>query len=310
MKILVVEDDPSVVNTLRHLLSSYHYAVDFAIDGEAGLEMAQAFDYELMLLDVLLPRLDGISLCQLLREQGMQMPILLLTGQGGTSQKAIALNAGADDYLVKPFETEELIARVQALLRRGGPKSKPLLTWGSLSMDPNRRMVSYGTHFLEMTPKEYAILELFLRNSQKVLSMRGILDQVWRSVESPGEETVRVHIKDLRKKLNAVGAPKDFIKTIYRTGYQLNPLYSSVLTGNFETSLTMSQIAELTTLNETLRAKVDSLLAEQVELRQKNQALAMTEKELEKEMEKAQSQCQQLKQQLDDCTTLIAVYYP
>ena len=118
MKILVVEDEPIVAQTLNLLLSRFNYSVDVAADGEAGLEMAQAFKYDLVVMDVCLPKLDGISLCQQLRHKGFQSPILLLTGRGGGAQKAIALNAGADDYVVKPFDAEELIARIQALLRR------------------------------------------------------------------------------------------------------------------------------------------------------------------------------------------------
>ncbi|HEY9658362.1 MAG TPA: response regulator transcription factor, partial [Allocoleopsis sp.] len=114
MKILVVEDDPAVAHTLQLLFSSYSYAVDIASDGDAGLQLADAFDYDLMLLDVILPGMDGITLCQRLRAKGLKTPILLLTGQGEGRQKAIALNAGADDYVVKPFDTEELVARVQA----------------------------------------------------------------------------------------------------------------------------------------------------------------------------------------------------
>jgi DNA-binding response OmpR family regulator len=132
MKILVVEDDRAVAQTLQLLFSSYNYAVDIAADGKVGLQMVDAFEYDLILLDVRLPGLDGISVCQQLRTQGFQQPILLLTGQGGGHEKAIALNAGADDYMVKPFDAEELIARVHALLRRGNSITQPILTWGDL----------------------------------------------------------------------------------------------------------------------------------------------------------------------------------
>ncbi|MGF1523884.1 MAG: response regulator transcription factor, partial [Leptolyngbyaceae cyanobacterium] len=227
MKILVVEDDSSVAQTLQILLSNYHYAVDIAADGEAGLEMADTFDYDLVLLDIWLPGIDGISVCRQLRAQGLKMPILVLTAQAGGSQKVNALNAGADDYVVKPFDVEELMARVQALLRRGGIRTQPILTWGALSLEPSSRSVRYDTQLLPLTPKEYGILELFLRNPQRVFSARATLDQVWSSTESPGEEVVRVHLKEVRKKLKAVGIPEDFIKTIHRTGYRLNPLYAA-----------------------------------------------------------------------------------
>ncbi|MBE9079907.1 response regulator transcription factor [Romeria aff. gracilis LEGE 07310] len=158
MKILVVEDDFTVAQTLQHLLSSYHYAVDTAADGEAGLQLAEVYEYDLALLDVVLPRLDGIGLCQQLRTKGFQFPILLLTGQGGSRQKAIALNAGADDYVVKPFDPEELMARVQALLRRGGPQTKPLLQWGKLAIDPSSRRVTYGDQLLAILSTQRSIL--------------------------------------------------------------------------------------------------------------------------------------------------------
>lgn len=276
MKILTVEDDPIVAQTLKLLLTSYNYVVDIAMDGEAGLQLAESFDYDLILLDVILPKLDGISLCQALRTKGLQSPILLLTGQGGGQQKANALNAGADDYVVKPFDAEELIARVQALLRRSRATSQSVLTWGQLSIDPNRCKVAYGTELLSVTPKEYAILELFLRTPQKALSARSILEHAWTSLESPGEEAVRVHIKGLRQKLAAVGAPKDLIKTVHRVGYQLNPLYSSSLAFQMGEQATAPQIAELKSVNEELREALEELSLHQEELRQANEELAMT----------------------------------
>lgn len=274
MKILVVEDDRRVAQSLKLLLSSFNYAADIAEDGESGLQMADAYDYDLILLDVILPGLDGISVCQQLRAQGLKTPILLLTGQGGGHQKAIALNAGADDYVVKPFDTEELIARLQALLRRGAVTTQPVLTWGSLSIDPSCRQVAYGTHLLTATPKEYAILELFLRNPQNTFSSKAILDHVWRSVESPGEEAVRVHIKVLRHKLTAVGAPKDLIKTIHRVGYRLNPVYSSFLADQKEQEMSAAQIAELKSVNEELRIALEELKVAEEELREQNGQLA------------------------------------
>lgn len=306
MKILVVEDDPTVAQTLQHLLSSYHYAVDTAADGEVGLQMADAFDYDLMLLDILLPRLDGISLCQQLRASGSQIPILLLTGQGGGHQKATALNIGADDYIVKPFDAEELIARVQALLRRGGPKNQPILAWGNLSIDPSRRQVIYDTHLISVTPKEYAILELFLRNNQTVFSASAILDHVWESAESPGEEAVRVHIKEIRQKLKAAGAPKDLIKTIHRVGYRLNPLYSSFLATQREQPLTPGQIAELKSVNGELRVALEQLRSTQAELHQKNQELAIAYQTLEQEQQQLQTARDQLEGRVAERTAKLA----
>lgn len=283
MKILVVEDDPTIAHTLQLLLSTYNYAVDIAADGETGWQMAEAYKYDLILLDVILPGLDGISLCQQLRKAGYKTPILLLTGQTGGHQKAIALNAGADDYVVKPFNTEELIARVQALLRRGQASSQPILTWGQLSIDPSTRKVIYGNDSLSTTPKEYAILELLLRNPQKALSSRVMIDQVWSSLEFPGEEAVRAHIKELRRKLTRVGAPKDLIKTVHRVGYQLNPQYSNVLAVQVQQQPTTPQTAELTLVNQELRLTLEELQVADAELRQQNEQLELAQQTLELE---------------------------
>jgi len=286
MKILVVEDDENVAQTLKFLLSSYTYAVDMAADGEAGLQMADAFDYDLIVLDLVLPGLDGIGVCQQLRAKGLQLPILLLTGRDGGHQKAVALNAGADDYVVKPFDSEEFIARVQSLLRRSSSIAQPVLQWGNLCIKPSDRKVTYGTQLLALTPKEYAILELLLRNHQKVLSARAIVGHVWDSMDCPGEEAVRVHIKALRQKLKAAGAPADFVKTVYRTGYQLNPLYSSVLAAQSDQQPTVLQIAELKSVNEELRTVLEELQTAQEELIQQNEKLKIARQTIEREQQR------------------------
>ncbi len=294
MKILVVEDDRGVRQSLAFLLSGYNYAVDIAEDGETGLLMVDAYGYDLILLDVILPGMNGIQVCQQLRQQGHQTPILLLTGQGEGHQKAIALNAGADDYVVKPYDTEELIARVQALLRRGGTTDDPILTWGLLAVDPSHRRVTYGTQLLTLTPKEYAILELLLRHPQTALNAQAMLDHVWTSAESPGEEAVRVHIKEIRQKLKAVDAPPDFIKTVHRVGYRLNPLYSSFLASQQEQHLTPQQIAELKAVNEELRVTLAQLQATQTELSHKNQELERAYQALAQERQELQNTQDQL----------------
>jgi DNA-binding response OmpR family regulator len=224
MKILVVEDDPLISITLKHLLSSQSYAVDTVADGQAGWEMAEAFEYDLIVLDIKLPKLNGIDLCQQLRARGYRMPILMLTGIDDRQEKAIALNTGADDYVVKPFDSIELLARVQALLRRGKVALAPVLEWGNLRLDPSKHEVTYKARPLSLTPLEYALLELFLRDDQRVWSQAEILARVWASDRPRGEETVRYHIKELRRKLQAVGAPFELIETVYGFGYRLNPV--------------------------------------------------------------------------------------
>ena len=224
MKILVVEDDELIAQTLRIILSDQNYAVELASDGQAGLELVEMFAYDLLLLDVMLPKLDGISLCRQLRSQGYQMPILLLTGRDSKHDKATGLDAGADDYVVKPFDTEELVARIRALLRRANSSTQPLLEWGALQLDPSSFEVIYEDKLLAVTPKEYALLELFLRNNRRVFSCDAILEHLWAYDDMPGEEAVRTHIKGLRQKLKIAGAPATLIETVYGIGYRLKPL--------------------------------------------------------------------------------------
>ncbi len=263
-----------------------------------GWQMADNYAYDLILLDIVLPKLDGVNLCKQLRSKGCQTPILLLTGQGDSQQKAIALNAGADDYVVKPFDAEELIARVQALLRRGGPTTQPILTWGQLALDPSHRSVTYGSQALTLTPKEYAILELFLRNPQRILSARAIVDHAWTASEFPGDESVRVHIKTLRSKLIAAGAPKDFIKTKHREGYHLNSLYADASSPPIVTSEERSQVAELQGMHEELKRMLGDLRGQYAHLQQKHQKLKSAYTTLEQKYQKLQATCRQLEQQL------------
>lgn len=224
MKILIVEDDEFIAETLKLVLFDQHYAVEVATDGQAAWDLVQAFAYDLILLDVILPKLDGISLCRRLRSHGYHMPILLLTGRDSSHDKAAGLDAGADDYMVKPFEQEELVARVRALLRRGDSISSPILERGSLRLDPSTCEVTYGTILLHLTPKEYSLLELFMRNSRRVFSCGAILEHIWSFDKTPGEEAVRTQIKGLRQKLKTAGAPADLIETVYGIGYRLKPL--------------------------------------------------------------------------------------
>jgi DNA-binding response OmpR family regulator len=224
MRILVVEDDALVAQALKLLLSERSYGVDIAPDGQQTLALLESFEYDLVMLDLLLPDTDGVQLCQRLRARGYSVPILLLTGQNNVAQKALALNAGADDYVVKPFDSRELLARVQALLRRGTVLPSSLLSWGELRLNPSSRQVTYGGQEVVLTPKEYGLLELLLRHSDRTFSAKVILDRVWAAEDYPGEEAVRTHVKGLRHKLRLAGAPADLIETIHRVGYRLNPL--------------------------------------------------------------------------------------
>jgi len=224
MKILVVEDDQYVAKALTLVLAHHNYVVEIASDGEEAWGFITLFDYDLIILDISLPLLDGISLCRQMRSDGLQTPIMLLTALNYPHEKAIGLDAGADDYMVKPFDEEELTARIRALLRRGKIKSLPILRWGSLKLDPRSYKVTYKKQLLALTPKEYALLELFLRNTHNVFSCSMILDHLWSYEDAPTEEAVRTHIKGLRMKLKAVGASRNIIETVYGIGYRLNPM--------------------------------------------------------------------------------------
>jgi DNA-binding response OmpR family regulator len=221
MRILLVEDDLRLAETLAEALSDQLYTVDIAANGLLAWDYVKNLDYDLVLLDVMLPGLDGITLCQQLRSLGYLMPILMITARDTVSDKITGLDAGADDYIVKPVDLGELFARIRALLRRGGTTSQPILEWGAIKLDPSTYEVSYANQNLSLTRKEYSILELLLRNGRRVLSRSVIIDHIWKLESPPEEETVKVHIRSLRQKLRAVGAPDDFIETLHGVGYRL-----------------------------------------------------------------------------------------
>ncbi len=221
MKILLIEDDALIAAPLAKALVDQHYAVDVATDGQAGWELVESFTYDLILLDVMLPKLDGISLCRRLRCSGNQTPILLLTAQNTSINTAMGLDAGADDYVAKPFNLQELLARIRALLRRGGAALPPLLEWRNIKLDPSICEVTCNSQSVRLTPKEYGLLELFLRNPHRIFSTGALIDHIWSFEEPPTEDTIRSHIKGLRQKLKAAGALDDPIETVYGIGYRL-----------------------------------------------------------------------------------------
>ena len=267
MKILLVEDDTITVNLLTRALNSQSYNVNTAGDGETALQLARAYDYDLIVLDVLIPKLDGISLCRELRSSGCQMPILLLTALDSRSNLVQGLEAGADDYMVKPFNIEELMARIRALLRRGkAALSSTSLTWENLQVNPDTTEVSYAEKVLHLTPKEYHLLELFLRNPQRIFSRSAILDRIWSAGEFPQEEAVTAHIKGLRHKLKAAGMSVDLVETVYGLGYRLKSLPEDIENQKVagETAETASEFSEsiLELNHDERRLKVLSVVAE------------------------------------------------
>jgi DNA-binding response OmpR family regulator/HPt (histidine-containing phosphotransfer) domain-containing protein len=224
MRILVVEDDPIIAQLIETILEHQKYAVDFATDGQMGLDLNDAYEYDAIVLDVTLPKKNGIAVCQQIRAGGNTVPILLLTGLDSPADRARGLDAGADGYLGKPFDPEELLARLRAILRRSHQPSTPILKWGNLHLDPVSATVTYNDKLVPVTPKEYALLELFLRNSKRVFSCNAILDHLWSYGGTPSEEAIRTHIKGLRHKLKLAGAATDLIETVYGIGYRLKPV--------------------------------------------------------------------------------------
>jgi len=223
MKILVVEDDQPTASMVSEVLRSHNYIVDAIAESQTALQLVRTFAYDLIILDIVLPGLDGISLCRQLRASGYQMPILLLTVKDSSTDKVMGLDAGADDYMVKPFDVSELIARIRALLRRGSNILAPVLIWGKLQLDTSSSKVIYEGRLLRLTATEYRLLQLFLRNPQRIFSRSMILDRLWSIAEYPGEDAVTTHIKKVRQKLKAAGMTADLIETIYGLGYRLLP---------------------------------------------------------------------------------------
>lgn len=254
MKILLVEDDEIIARTLVDILRDRHYIVDLATEGDLGWEMVDAYDYDLIVLDIELPKLNGIELCQKLRNAGNQTPVLLLTAQNSNDKKVIGLDAGADDYVVKPFEITELLARIRVLLRRRNSIASPILQWGNLSLNPATQEIIYNKQILNLTPKEYRLLELFLRSGDRVLTREIILDRLWDLEEAPNESTVTAHIKDLRRKLKQIGADANFIETIYGVGYRLKPQERKINENDGETGKRRE--------TEQIRQKTKAALAE------------------------------------------------
>lgn len=244
MKVLLVDDDNALAEMLIQQLTVQNYIVDRVADGEMGWSYASTFNYDLIVLDWLLPHLDGLQLCQRLREGGYGVPILLLSSKNKQIDKIQALETGADDYLVKPFDVEEFLVRIRVLMRRASNEPQPILAWGDLCLDPISCDVTYQGYPVTLTAKEYALLELFLRYSHQVFSTPTLLDKIWSSDEFPSEATVRSHIRGLRQKLKAVGVSTEVIETVRGLGYRLatsplaatnSPKLSHTLSGERQT---------------------------------------------------------------------------
>jgi two-component system copper resistance phosphate regulon response regulator CusR len=221
VRILLVEDEPQAAAVLAKGLREQSYAVDVAEDGEAALEEAGVNDYDLLILDVMLPGRDGMNVCRQLRSLGLATPILMLTARDAVSDRVAGLDSGADDYLSKPFELEELLARVRALLRRGPALQGSVLTVADLSLDTRSRRVRRAGRDIELTAKEYALLEFLMRRAGEVVGRSQIGEHVWDSAYDAFSNRIEVHVQRLRRKVDD-GHPLKLIRTRRGAGYTLS----------------------------------------------------------------------------------------
>lgn len=207
MHILIVEDEVKLAKAMKKALELQNYAVDLAFDGESGWEIASTEKVDAIILDVMLPKIDGFTLCRRLRKLGLKTPILLLTAKGQIGDKVQGLDAGADDYMVKPFSFEELFARLRALVRRANQTVEPVLRVADLTLDPKTFQVQRAGRSIILSGKEFAILEYLMRHKNTVLTREQILRHVWNYEADVLPTTVEVHIKHLRDKIDLPSSP-------------------------------------------------------------------------------------------------------
>ncbi len=220
MRILVVEDEKKVASFIKKGLEEQSYVVDTAFDGLEGERLASQAPYDAIILDVLLPKQDGVVTCQKIRHKGVSTPVLMLTALGDTDDKVRGLDSGADDYLTKPFHFEELLARVRALLRRKSQDKSALLQTGSLVLDPVTRKVEREGRQIRLTSREFALLEYFMRNKGQILSRANLAQHVWNVSFDMESNVIDVYVKLLRQKIDR-GFDQPMLQTIVGAGYVL-----------------------------------------------------------------------------------------
>ena len=224
MKILVVDDEKTIVKGIKFNLENEGYQVDVCYDGETAVDMARRGEYAVILLDLMMPKLDGLGACQQIR-QFSTVPIIMLTARSEDADKLIGFESGADDYITKPFNILELKARIRALLRRANaaPQQKQpetlLLTAGGITLDPEQRVAVKNGEIVELTAKEYDLIELLVKNPRRVYSRENLMDLVWGYTYAGDYRTVDVHIRRLREKLERVPAEPEYIMTKWGVGY-------------------------------------------------------------------------------------------
>ena len=218
MKALIIEDEKKVASFIQKGLESEGFVVDAAFDGKSGWEKASSNSYNIIILDLMLPKLDGLSLLQKLRREGITTPVLILTAKGHVEDRIEGLDAGADDYLVKPFAFGELLARIRALLRREGFQKNPVIEFDDLAINTSTREVSRSGKSIELSAKEYALLEFFTYNAGRALNRTTISEHVWHYNFDRGTNFIDVYINRLRNKIDD-GYDKKFIHTVRGYGY-------------------------------------------------------------------------------------------
>ncbi len=220
MRLLVVEDDELLASAVSRGLTAEGYAVEVAADGVEGLHLATEFDYDAMILDVLLPGLNGVRVCARLREAGRDLPVLMLTAKDGSDDHVAGLDAGADDYLAKPFSYPVLLARLRALLRRGPARLPPVLRHGPLALDAARHRCTVGAAEVNLTPREFAVLHYLMAHAQETVTRQDLLDHVWGDNDAADYNVVQVYVSSLRRKLDTDEQPS-LIETVRGVGYRL-----------------------------------------------------------------------------------------
>jgi DNA-binding response OmpR family regulator len=220
MRILVVEDDQKAARFLKQGLEEEGHVVDVAADGEEGAQLGHLSPYDLIVLDVLLPKKSGLELSRELRREGVETPILMLTGRDSTADIVRGLDAGADDYLAKPFAFDEFVARVRALTRRRGPAIAGTLRYQDLEMDRLQRVVTRGGHLIDLSPREFRLLEYLLLHPEELVTRTMLLQKVWNMSFDPETNVVDAHVSNLRRKLEEGGRYR-LIQTVRGAGYML-----------------------------------------------------------------------------------------
>lgn len=220
MRILIIEDELRLNNIIKKGLTEAGFAVDQAFDGEEGQYLAESEPYDLIILDIMLPKINGLDLCRDLRQKNLKIPVLMLTAKSSTEDKVAGLDSGADDYLTKPFSFIELRSRIHALIRRSHQETAPTLKTADLELDPLKHLVRRNLKAIKLTPKEFAILELLLRHKGEVVSRTMIIEHVWDYNFDGLSNIVDVFMGSLRKKINS-GFKVKLIRTLHGVGYQI-----------------------------------------------------------------------------------------